>query len=210
MTEQIRSELNPHKEAEELLPWYATGQLTDDDQTLVEQHLSTCAHCRRQLAFDHRMIDEFAALSPEVETGWARLRARLEPRPSLWNRAAREGAAAWRTLARPSVAALAVAQIAFVLVAGSILLSLSRPAYHALASAPPPQSANVIAMFRPATTESELRRLLQNNGATLVGGPTPADAYLLRVAPRSRQAALQRLRADSHIVMAQPIDGPAS
>jgi hypothetical protein len=104
----------------------------------------------------------------------------------------------------------AFAQLLFVIVAGSILLSLSRPAYHALASAPPPQSANVIAMFRSTTTESQLRELLQSSGATLVGGPTPADAYLLRVRPQSRQAALQHLRADRNVLMAQPIDGPAS
>ena len=210
MPDPIHSELNPHKQAEELLPWYATGELEAGDQTLVEQHLSTCAHCRRQLAFDRRMIDQLAALTPEVDTGWARLRARLEPQASSWRRAVREAAAAWRTLARPSVAALALAQLLFVVVAGSVLLSLSRPAYHTLASAPPPQSANVIAMFRSTTTESQLRQLLQSNSATLVGGPTPADAYLLRVAPQSRQAALQHLRADPDVLMAQPIDGPTS
>jgi len=118
--------------------------------------------------------------------------------------------AAWRSLARPSVAAFAFAQLLFLVVAGSILLSLSRPAYRALASAPPPQSANVIAMFRPNTTESQIRELLQGNGASLVGGPTPADAYLLRVPARSRQAVLQRLRSDSHVLMAQPIDGNPS
>ena len=41
----------PHHDAEELLPWYATGQLDGEDLSLVEQHLSNCAHCRRQLAF---------------------------------------------------------------------------------------------------------------------------------------------------------------
>jgi anti-sigma factor RsiW len=210
MPDPIRSDLNPHKAAEELLPWYSTGQLDAADQALVEQHLSACAPCRRQVAFDRRMIDEFAALTPEVDTGWTRLRQRLELRQSRWNKAAREAAAAWRTLARPSVAALALAQLVFVVVAGSVLLSLSRPAYHALASAPPPQTANVIAMFGPSTTESQLRELLQSNGATLVGGPTPADAYLLRVPPRSREAALQHLRADRHVLMAQPIDGPTS
>jgi anti-sigma factor RsiW len=210
MNHPIASDLNPHQEAEELLPWYTTGQLEGADQALVEQHLSGCAECRRQLAFDRRMIDELAALMPEVDTGWARLRQRLEKRQSWWHKVGHEASAAWRTLARPSVAALAFAQLLFVVVAGATLLSLSRPSYHALASAPPPQSANVIAMFRPNTTESQIRELLQGNGASLVGGPTPADAYLLRVPARSRQAVLQRLRSDSHVLMAQPIDGNPS
>jgi hypothetical protein len=210
MPDPIHSELNPHKEAEELLPWYATGQLDLDDERLVEQHLASCAHCRRQLAFDRRMTEEFATLSPEVDSGWARLRRRLEPRSSWRGRLGGEATAAWRTLARPSVAAFALAQLAFVIVAGSVLLTLSRPAYHALASAPPPQSANAIVMFRPNTTESELRDLLQSNGASLVGGPTAADAYLLRVPVTPREVALQRLRAEDHVLMAQPIDGPRS
>lgn len=210
MPDQIHSEINPHKEAEELLPWYATGQLAADERSIVEQHLSACAHCRRQLAFDRRMIDEFAALTPEVDNGWERLRGRLEPQAGWRAKAVREAAAAWRTLPRPSVAALALAQLLFVVVAGSVLLSLSRPDYRALASAPAPQSANAIIMFRPTTTESQMRRLLQGSGASLVGGPTAADAYLLRVAPRSRQAILQRLRADNHVLLAQPIDGTQS
>jgi anti-sigma factor RsiW len=210
MNDPIASGLDAHKEAEELLPWYTTGQLDTAEQVLVERHLSGCAECRRQLGFDRRLIDEFAVLTPEVDTGWARLRRRLEPRRSWWHRVGNEASATWRTLARRSVAALAFAQLLFVVVAGATLLSLSRPAYRALASAPPPQQANVIAMFQPDTTESQIRNLLQGNGASLVGGPTPADAYLLRVPPQSRPAVLRHLRSDSHVLMAQPIDGSMS
>ena len=38
-----------HDEAEELLPWYATGQLDPAERVLVEKHLSACADCRDQL-----------------------------------------------------------------------------------------------------------------------------------------------------------------
>jgi anti-sigma factor RsiW len=220
MPEQIHSETNTHKEAEELLPWYATGQLEPEEQALVESHLSNCAHCRRQLAFERRMVDEFAEMKPEIDSGWARLKQRLDvpqpfqpqprPRPSWWDRLAGEAAGMWQTFSRPAIAAIAAAQLAFVGIAGTLLYSLSQPSYQALGSAPPPQSANVIAMFRSDTTESDLNKLLRSNGASLVGGPTPTDAYLLRVAPNSRDAALARLRADTHVIMAQPIDGSSS
>ena len=210
MPQTSTTELNPHQEAEELLPWYATGQLDASDQDLVEKHLSACAHCRRQLAFEQRMLDEFAELTPEIDSGWARLRRRIESRRSWWDRVGDEAAAALRTLARPSVAALAAAQLLFVIIAGSVLLSLSRPDYRALGSGPAPQAANVIAMFRPDTTEAQLRTLLEGNDATLISGPTAADAYLLHVPQQSREAILQRLRADSHVEMAQPIDGSRS
>ena len=199
-----------HQEAEELLPWYATGQLKPNEQALVESHLASCAECRAQLGFDQRMIDEFAAMTPEVDSGWARLRQRLEPRQGFGQRIAREADALWQVLRRPPVAALAVAQLAFVVVAASVLLSLSQPSYHALGSAPAPASANVIVMFRADTTESQLRDLLRANGASLVGGPTPTDAYLLRVPQPSREKTLAALRADAHVMMAQPIDGSTS
>lgn len=215
MPNPIDSKVQPHHDAEELLPWYATGELEGDELTLVQEHLSSCAHCRRQLAFERRMIDEFAELTPEVDNGWARLRGRLEParapRPESWfDKVGREAAAAWRSFTRPAVAAIATVQVAFVGAAAVLLYSLSQPSYQALSSAPPPQSANVIAMFSPDTTESELNRLLRANGASLVGGPTPTDAYLLRVPASTRPVVLARLHADRHVLLAQPIDGQRS
>ena len=220
MTEHVRSDLNTHKEAEELLPWYANGQLEPGEQALVEQHLSSCAHCRRQLAFERRMIDEFADMTPEVESGWARLKQRIEAprrvragrrtRQNWWDRFAAETAAMWQSFSRPAVAALATVQLAFVGLAATFLYTLSQPSYQALGSAPPPQSANVIAMFRADMTQSDLNRLLRSNGASLVGGPTSSDAYLLRVAPQSRDKALAHLRSDDHVVLAQPIDAGSS
>jgi len=222
MIDPLQSETAPHHDAEELLPWYAPGQLEGPELALVEEHLSGCAHCRRQLAFEQRMVDEFAELTPEIDSGWARLKQRLDapaaapvrhassPHQSWWDRAARDAASVWHTFTRPAVAAIAFAQLAILVVAGSILFSLSQPTYRALGSPPPPQSANVIAMFRADTTESQMRELLRGSDASLVGGPTPTDAYLLRVPARSRDAAIARLRTDRHVLMAQPIDGATS
>jgi hypothetical protein len=113
----------------------------------------------------------------------------------------------WAFLTRPAVAAIAVAQLAFVVIAGGALLSLSRPAYHVLGSAPVPADANVIVIFDADTTEGEMRGALGAAGASIVGGPTSADAYLLHVAPAGRQNSLARLQADANVQLAQPIDG---
>src|SRR5438477_4021435 len=72
------TEREPHSEAEELLPWYASGQLDEADRATVDAHLSSCAYCRQQLALERQLINEFQALTPEVESGWARLRNRIE------------------------------------------------------------------------------------------------------------------------------------
>jgi anti-sigma factor RsiW len=202
---------DPHEQAEELLPWYATGRLDAADRSLVEAHLAACARCQRQLAGERRMVEQFQSFSPQVASGWARMRQRIEAheeRPSWIDRTASD---IWQLLKRPAVAALATAQVAILGIAAAIAPSLgSAPAYVALGDrAQPAQSANVIILFRPEATEAGMRGALRRSGASLVGGPTDADAWLLSVPPAQRSAALAKLRADREVVMAEPIDGVA-
>ena len=56
-------------------------------------------------------------------------------------------------------------------------------------------------------TEEEIRGLLNASGASLVGGPTSADAYLLSVPATQRTSALHKLQSDDQVQMAEPIDG---
>lgn len=201
---------DPHEQAEELLPWYATGQLDDADRSIVEAHLAACARCQRQLAGERRMVEQFQSFSPEVDSGWARMRQRIEPpspkrRPTLRQTASE----IWQLLKRPAIAALATAQVAILAIAAAIAPSLnSAPAYVALGDrAQPTPAANMIILFRPETTEADMRLALRNSGASLVGGPTDADAYLLHVTPDQRPSALARLHDDDDVLMAEPIDG---
>ena len=199
----------PHDQAEELLPWYATGQLDAADRALVEKHLASCARCQRQLAAERVLIHEFQSLTPEIETGWTQLRGRIAAQPRSRPRLGAALAEFWELLKRPAVAALATAQVAFVAIGATVLQWSSQPTYVALGSAPVAASANVIVMFRPEAREAELRGALATSGAALVGGPTEADAYLLHVPANARPAALEKLRKDSNVTLAQPIDGPA-
>jgi hypothetical protein len=196
-----------HDEVEELLPWYATGQLDPKDQALVEHHLSSCARCQRQLGLERALVEEFRSFAPQVDTGWTRLRDRIEAPAGPRSWVGRIAAEVWQILNRPAVAALAIAQLAFVVFAGSILLSLSRPSYRALGTSETPLAANVLVMFRPDATEEDIRDALRASGASLVGGPTPADAYVLHVPANQRTSALVSLRSDANVQMAEPIDG---
>lgn len=201
------SNVQPHDEAEMLLPWYSTGQLEPADRLLVERHLSSCAACREQLVLERRLVHEFRGFAPEVDAGWARLRRRMEP--GRERRTPRTGARnrGWNMLRHPAVASLAAAQLALLVIGGSWLLSMSRPSYQALGSAPAPAGADLIVIFRPDATEEKLRSILRSANASIVEGPTAADAYLLHVPPEQRQQALARLQRTHDIQMAQPIDG---
>ena len=201
---------DPHEQAEELLPWYATGQLDERDRSIVEAHLAACARCQRQLAGERRMVEQFQSFSPEVDSGWARMRQRIEgPRAERQSWVARTASDFWQLIKRPAVAALASLQLGLIALAAAIAPSLSSaPAYVALGDkAQPSPSANVIILFRPEATEAGMRTALRQSGASLVGGPTDADAYLLSVPAAERQTALQKLRADGEVLMAEPIDG---
>jgi len=207
MQDHIHSAQRPHHEAEELLPWYAAGQLNPPERLVVEEHLSSCADCREQLTFERRLIQEFRSLEPQVEAGWARLRSRIEPPPR--RREARKGSApASRLIKHPAVAALAAAQFAFLIFGAGMLLWLSRPTYHALGSTSPAPTADVIVMFRADATVEDVKSSLRAANASIVDGPTAADAYLLHVPRQQRNQALARLRADDDVQMAEPIDGP--
>ncbi len=199
-----------HDQAEELLPWYATGQLDPVDRTLVETHLATCAPCRSKLSAERLLIDEFQSLSPEIDSGWARLRSRIEARERARFSIGGALAGFWHLLTRPAVATLATAQIAFLILAAAVLQTMSRPDYQALGAPQAAAAANVIVMFRPEAREADLRGALEASGASLVGGPTATDTYLLHVPADSRPSALAKLRADANVTLAQPIDGPAS
>src|SRR4051812_49248643 len=105
---------DPHDEAEELLPWYATGQLEEADRVRVEDHLTSCSDCREQLTLERRMVQEFRASDPEMDAGWMRLRGRIEAELDEPRHQPRETGGLWKMFRHPAVAALAAAQVGFL------------------------------------------------------------------------------------------------
>ena len=87
--------MNPHP-AEELLPWYVNGSLSDTERAQVDAWLAESAEARAELAAlqaIHRQVRS-EALPPASELGWARLRRDLEaPAQTHWWRPALAAAA---------------------------------------------------------------------------------------------------------------------
>lgn len=198
-----------HDEAQRLLPWYVAGELDATDFALVDGHLAECAECRADLQWERTMMAEVEALPLPAAEGWAALPVRppvavAAPRRPLWAPLAD----VWHRVTRPIGLGWALAgQAAIVAAAFAVAPYFHRPAtYVTLSAAQPVAAGNVIVIFRPDTREQDLRRILTQTGARLVDGPTPADAYVLQVAPSRRTAVLSRLRAQREIVLAQPID----
>ncbi|GAA0296504.1 hypothetical protein GCM10009087_02840 [Sphingomonas oligophenolica] len=196
-----------HDEALKLLPWYMTGRLDPADKARVGAHLAMCPACRAELAAERRLRDGVARLAIDMELDWAAFRRARAVRPHS-RLAGAVGAALRRRMSRPAALGwLVAAQAALLLVAMPVAPPAGRPApYRALGAAAQPVAGNIVVMFRPETSEHDLRRVLTLSGARLVDGPTAAHAYVVRVPEAGRGTALATLRAQAAVMLAEPID----
>ncbi|MGI9169166.1 MAG: anti-sigma factor family protein [Caulobacteraceae bacterium] len=205
-----------HLKTRLLLPWYLTGRLDAGEQAQVEAHLSDCAQCQADLAFERRLSTEVAAMPVGMELGWARLRQRLDrAAPGRAGKASGDGrlAAAWRETrrrwrdSRPWLGWALAGQTALLLIVGALIVPGARgDRYHTLGAARAGPAGNAVVIFRPDTTERGLREALLASHARLVDGPTAADAYVIHVPAAERAAALAKLRRRADLVLAEPID----
>ena len=208
----VRLDAERHRAVQALLPWHAAQTLDAADRERVEAHLAECPRCQADLAFERRLQAAHAAFDAaparDVERDLARLAARLdEPAAAPGLRAAvmrwREQ---WRALGA-NVRGVLVAQCALIAALG-VALGLSLPfagAYRGLGDAPPTARGNLLVMFRAEASEAQLRAALQAAGARIVDGPTPAGAWVLAVPDARRTSALEALRAQPTVRLAEPL-----
>lgn len=205
MADIIRLHGSPHEQAEALLPWYANGTLDDADRAVVEAHLAKCDECRAALASERKLARAVASLPVDIEQGWSALADRLKPRRvdapvPLWRRRVPIG---W-AVGTP-IAAAASVTLAFT----AIPAAQVGPTYVALGSPNTAPQGNIVLIFKPETTDRAMRAALDKAGARIVGGPNASGAYVVSVAPDSRDTALTGLRATPDIVLAEPVDASA-
>lgn len=180
-----------------MLPWYVTGRLDAADRARVQAHLDACADCQADLRTEARLEIEVARLPLDVERGWADMRQRIAAAEAPAKPRARL-AAGW--LGWGVAAALAVT-------VGVTGLPDARPeTYRTLGAAPQAAAGNVVVVFLPETTERQMRETLKAAEARVTDGPTAANGYVLHVPAARRAAALERLRRDPAVVVAEPLD----
>lgn len=192
-----------HEAMRALLPWYVNGTLEADEQAEVEAHLATCAECQADVRFQQRLEAEVVRLPLDVEAGWAQMQQRMAADAPV----PRHGAAVRRArAAAPWLGWGVAAGLAVAVVATGLLPSAPKAEYRALSAAVPAPTGNAVVIFRPDTTEADMRAALRAADARLVDGPTAADGYMLEIPAAKREAALALLRTRHAVVLAQPID----
>jgi anti-sigma factor RsiW len=200
-----------HRSAQELLPWFLNGTLGDAEAASVARHLGGCERCRKDAAEQAQLkATASSAAEPggDVDRDWAALRSRIEaiPRPPSRKRAAAT-AQPWRRWLPLTLAIQGVFVVALLLVVIGGPLRDER--YRALGAAPTAVEANAVAVFRSDATNRQMREALHAVGATIVGGPTVTDAYLLRVANATPEV-LARLKAQPGVLSAEALQAETS
>src|SRR5207247_2035833 len=99
-------------------------------------------------------------------------------------------------------------QVALIAAVGALLVDTDHRAlvYRTLGATEvaPQRTGSIAVVFDPRTTEDEIRRIVRAAGARIVDGPTTTDAYVLD-APGGTGVALQTLRSNSAVVLAEPL-----
>jgi hypothetical protein len=198
-----------HDEVQRLLPWFVVDTLTGSELELVNQHLNVCDECQADFTWQCKLQATPPAVDAnvDVDRAYSNILQQLDE--------------ASRKVNRPNLARLPdhaparirrwmqwVLAVQFAAIAGFAIL-VATPygnvaAYRAL-GASPNSSGNVVVVFRPETSERELRRILHDAGARIVDGPTVTDAYLLAVPEEKISAVLQDLRADRAVIVAESL-----
>lgn len=210
------SDASDHRAVQELLPWFVTNALNADETVLVREHLRTCLRCRDDVARQRRLRTAYPQSPPipDADRAFSRLLQRLDmpqeksARPKLFRHL--RNAVAPDTAARPAAwIGWALAGQAGIVALLAILLTQSSAGftmYHALGT-PAQAAGNIVVIFKPETTEQQLRRTLRESGARLVDGPTEADAYVLSVPGIEQESVVRALRSNAAVSLAAPL-GP--
>jgi len=109
--------------------------------------------------------------------------------------------------------ALLAAQLAGLVVLGTLLAGDAgdNPTFRTLGSPGgfATSGETIVVMFDPATTEAELRAAVSRVGGRLVDGPTTTNAYVLQVPNGRSSDAVEKLRADAKVRLAEPLGARA-
>jgi hypothetical protein len=194
-----------HGQAQRLLPWAVNGTLSPEEQALVDAHCEECEECRGDLANERLVREAVAGMDVPLEQGWERLSAKLAQEPV----AAVPPPA--RFFQRRIGMGWAIAPTALVAASAALAFFLmpqpqAETGYHLLASPARAAAGNVIVLFAPQTTASDLHSSLAKVGAHIVDGPTESGAYVVSVPATARGKVLDELRANSQVTLAEPID----
>ncbi|MEO7402795.1 MAG: hypothetical protein ABIU95_03905 [Burkholderiales bacterium] len=195
---------HPRRHFDELVPFYLTGRIADEDRAWVEQHLARHPQAKAELDWHRDLMAEVVgkaearAMSAPEMIGWSRVEA--EVRAEL--RASRtpvkptisERVSVWLgALTTKPMAAFATALIVAQAAVIGTMLTKPDPIGTELTRGNPAAARDVLQVrFKQAATEHDLRMLLYAAGARIVDGPDQLGDYVVE----PRRGALPKLAGE--------------
>jgi len=207
MNAENTSSAADHETLQDALPWYANGSLPEAEAARLQEHLRSCAACREDLAWQRKLLETEGPLPAglDPDRALARLMPRLDAAP-VQAAAPQRGPGQWlRALLAPGrwqLAAMA-AQLAVIAVLAVQLLPRETPSSYQALGRGQASTPDLLVVFKADARVQDVQRLLQANGARIVGGPTVAGAYMLDVDADRQAALLAALRADPAVDLAE-------
>jgi len=195
-----------HEAVQKLLPWFVNGTLADRESARVETHLAQCAECREDLGFERKLAHGVATLPLNADDGWKAMQLRMAETAPQAN-----SAPPVRWLRRRVPVGWAMAGSLAASVALAVMISGVKPdgapqqTYHTLGSSGGATNGQMVVLFKPDTTEQQMRVILSAQSARLVDGPTAAGAYVVRVDDGDPAVAIKALRESSQVLLAEPL-----
>lgn len=217
---------------ETLIPWFVTNQLQGDELIAVQQHIESCSNCAKIVEQERKISALVQGSEvAEIPSKWSEFQQKLmrsdldlndpieleesndiTPPPSnvirfpLFNKAK-------TAISKPkTLGFIAVAQAAALVAVVSApnintinnIENEDNQIYGTLSSgkASPSQGAISIMQFDPNITLEEFNTLLTSNNIEIVSGPTPTNAYMVKI---SSDVTLETLRSNKNILLVESI-----
>jgi hypothetical protein len=191
---------------QKLLPWFVNGTLDSHESARVQGHLAECEECRDDLAGERQLARAVASLPLNADDGWKAMQLRLAEAAPARGRLAPARLVGRRVPLGWAMAGSLAASFALALVmTGFRPGAAPQQTYHTLGSAPSAAQGHAVVLFKPDTTEQQMRVILSAQGARVVDGPTAAGAYVLHIDGADPAGAIQALRQSQQVVLAEPL-----
>lgn len=186
-------------EIEALLPWFAAGTLSRKDAARVEEALSKDADLSRRFALVREELGEAIRLNESLGApstrAMARLFEKIDAEAPRTQRAMSAGLSVWisefiaslspRTLAWSGAAAAFAILLQAGIIAGVLMQDRGGYGLASLDAGVSTGQSGAYAQIRfaPGATSEEITKFLQDNKATIVGGPAAGTGmYRVKVA----------------------------
>jgi hypothetical protein len=172
-----------HNRVFEVLPWLVNGTLTDPELSAVEAHVRDCVTCRIAVREQKRLqttIRQQPTVPLSADQAFDELMRNVESRRGRPNRSPWLGGLRDRT----SVAVAAGLIVAVIGALGFLTRSSNigeRAEYATLSYDARGNAARIDVIFASWVTENDMRELLNEIGATIVGGPSDLGRYTIQL-----------------------------